>query len=428
MSMKSLCLTNLFLAAMAVVVALGACPIACAEDFDAHKPSSKLHFNDGEMDFALVLIVGATMNHGAEIGEVFYTVAQIDEGSAGSWQAEWLRMAERVQARGEACLAGGHTVSARSQFMRACGYYRGALVSMLPDDPRFKPTAGKARSLMRMAGQLMDPPLEYFEIPYENTVMPGYFRAASSSRTPAKTLMMIGGGETFAEDLVFYVAREAHDRGYNFLTVDLPGQGLLPLEGHPFRWDMYVPLMKVVDYALTRPEVDPDQLAMFGMSGGGGFVPQTAQFDKRIKAIAVSSAVVDAEVLWATMPIATATQDVVATWSQFKQNTIKVIAWRWGVAMDNIPGLVEANHGFSFDPAKVACPALILLGEGEYKDAEVARQQQECLAGLPNPNKKMVITPADEGASNHCLLENRSVMTQELFDWLDPTLAANKAR
>jgi pimeloyl-ACP methyl ester carboxylesterase len=428
MPFKKPCSTFIVLFAFLLIANLGACAITSAEDFDAHKPASKLHFDDSEMDFALVLIVGATMNHGCEIGEAFYTAAQIEEGDAASWQAEWIKMAQRVQARGEQCLADGHTVSARSQFMRACGYFRGALVSMMPDDSRFKETAGKARSLMKRAGQLMDPPLEYFEIPFEDTAMPGYFRAASSSRTPTKTLMMIGGGETFAEDLVFYIAREAHERGYNFLTVDMPGQGLLPAEGYAFRPDMYVPLMKVVDYALTRPEVDPDQLAAFGMSGGGGFVPQTAQYDKRIKAIAMSSAVVDAEKLWATMPIATATQDVVATWSSFKQNTIKVIAWRWGVDMDDIPGLVEANRGFSFNPAKVTCPALIVIGEGEYNDEEVARQQKECMDGLPNLNKKMVITPADEGASNHCLLENRSVMSQVLFDWLDPTLAVNKAR
>lgn len=425
---KSPCLKAVFFAALLMANALGACAITSANDFDAHKPSAKLHFDDTEMDFALVLIVGATMNHGAEIGEVFYTAAQIKEGDASSWQAEWIKMAEKVQARGEVSLAGGHKVSAKAQFMRACGYYRGALVSMMPDDPRFKDTAGKARSLMKRAGQFMDPPLEYFEIPFEGTVMPGYFRRASNSSPPTKTLLMIGGGETFAEDLVFYIAREAFDRGYNFMTVDMPGQGLLPSEGLPFRPDMDVPMRAVVDYALTRPEVDPDRLAAFGMSGGGGFVPQAAQFDKRLKAIAMSSAVVDAEKLWATMPIATATQDVVATWTQFKQNTIKVIAWRWGVAMDNIPGLVEANRGFCFDPAKVTCPALILLGEGEYEDNEVARQQKECMDGLPNPIKKMVVTPANEGASNHCLLENRSVMSQVLFDWMDDTLEIIKPR
>lgn len=394
--------------------------------FDAHTPYSKLHFDDTEMDFALILLVGATTNQGCEIGEAFYTVTQIEEGDAASWQAEWIKLGERVQARGESSLAGGHNVSAREQLQRASYYYRTALVSMRPDDDRFKLIAVKSRDLLKKAGQLSNPPLEYFDIPFEGTVLPGFFRKAPHAKGPAKTLMMIGGVETFAEDLVFYIARQCFDRGYNFLTVDLPGQGLLPLEEKYFRADVEVPMKAVIDYALDRPEVDPDQLAAFGMSGGGGFVPRTAQHDKRLKAIAMTSAVMEGQKLWATMPMATATQDVVATWSPFKQNTIKAIAWRFGVAGDNIPGLVEANKDYDFTPEEVTCPVLMLVGEGEYESKEVARQQQDCLARLPNPNKKLVVTPQNEGASYHCLMENRSVMSQVLFDWLDDTLAGIK--
>jgi hypothetical protein len=38
---------------------------------------------------------------------------------------------------------------------------------------------------------------------------------------------------------------------------------------------------------------------------------------------------------------------------------------------------------------------------------------------FPNPMKKMVITPTVEGATNHCVMENRSLVGQVLFDWLD---------
>ncbi|NLD96657.1 MAG: alpha/beta hydrolase, partial [Synergistaceae bacterium] len=41
---------------------------------------------------------------------------------------------------------------------------------------------------------------------------------------------------------------------------------------------------------------------------------------------------------------------------------------------------------------------------------------------FPNPSKKMVVTPSDEGASNHCVMENRALIGQVLFDWLDETL------
>ncbi len=238
---------------------------------------------------------------------------------------------------------------------------------------------------------------------------------------------MIGGGETFAEDLVFYIARQAFERGYNFLTVDLPGQGILPLEGKVFRADMDTPLKAVVDYALTRVEVDPDRLAMFGISGGGGFVPQAAQHDKRIGAIAMNSAVVDAYRVFAAMPVASMTEETMKTFPSFKENTLRVIAWRWGVPMDDISGLVEANRGFSFDPARITCPALSLVGEGEYADSNVQEQQKMFLQGLPPATKRaLVVTPAKEGASNHCLTENRSIMSQVVFDFFDEAFDSRK--
>ena len=81
--------------------------------------------------------------------------------------------------------------------------------------------------------------------------------------------------------------------------------------------------------------------------------------------------------------------------------------------------LIEANKGNTFDPAKITVPALLIVGEGEYRSQEVQRQQQAALDYFPNPTSKLVVTPSDEGASNHCLMENRSLAGLVLFDWLD---------
>jgi len=390
--------------------------------FDAHDTAIRYYFNDKDMDFHFgSLVLGSTVNHGAEIGEAFNTAEKIRDGDAASWQEEWFRMAQRAEVRGEQSLAAGHKVSARDQLQRAAYYYRISLISIVPGDPRLQERAQKSRALMKTAGKLFDPPMEYFEIPYEGTVLPGYFRKAAGDK-PTKTLLMIGGGETFAEDLIFNIAPQAYDRGYNFITVDLPGQGLLPMEGKTFRPDMYVPMKAVVDYALSRPEVDPNQLAAYGYSGGGNFVPQAAMHDPRLAAIAMNSGVVDAYPLFSTMPAVLASQKDTASWTTFHANVVKSICWRWGVPMDNPSGLVEANKGFTFDPAQVKVPVLLLIGEGDYKSQEIQRQQKVIMDGLPNPLKKMVILPADEGAANHCTMENRSLAAQELFDWLDEVL------
>jgi len=397
--------------------------------FDAHEACVCYHFKDPDMDFTFgSLVLGATVNHGCEIGEAFRTAANIKDGDAGSWQEEWAKTARLVAARGEESLAGGHQVSARDQFQRASYYYRLALLAMLPDDPRLREYARESRSLLKKAGALFDPPLEYFEIPFEGTVLPGFFRRAGAGTKPVKTLIMIGGGETFAEDLFFYIAPQTHDRGYNFMTVDLPGQGLLPLEGKFFRRDMQVPMKAVVDYALGRPEVDPQRLAVYGYSGGGGFVPQAAVHDPRIKAVVMNASVVDARPLFVTMPAVKATAPEIASWSSFHGNTVKLVCWRWGVPLDQPARLVEANEGFRFDPAKVAVPALVIVGEGEYNSEEIKRQQRVCLDNLPNPRKKLVVTPASEGAANHCIMENRSLMSQVVFDWLDEVFQEAKTK
>ncbi len=390
--------------------------------FDAHEPHVRYHFKDSDMDFTFgSLILGAVINQGAEIGEAFHTAANIKDGDADSWQEEWIRTARRAEARGRKSLDRGHKVSARDQLLRASYYYRAGLISMMPRDARFKETAIKSRSCFTQAGKLFDPPIEYFEIAFEGTVLPGYFRKAFADATPRKTLIMIGGGETFAEDLFFYIGPQAFDRGYNFVAVDLPGQGVLPLEGKTFRPAMNIPIKAVTDFVLSRRDVDPQKLAAYGMSGGGGFVPQAAMHDPRIRAIAMNSCVLDGRPLFATMPMFNATKEEIDSWSAFHRNIVQLVAWRWGVRADNLHGMIAANEGFTFDPAKVSVPAMIIVGAGEYQSKEIKRQQQECMEKLSNPGKRLVVTPAAEGASNHCVMENRSLMSQELFDWLDET-------
>ena len=432
--MSQCCTGRRGFALLAAVWVLGVGPACSAptpgssdqKAFDAHATAFRYFFEDADMDFHFgTLILGAAGNGGLEPGEAFYAASQITNGDAESWQKEWSALGERLAARGERSLAAGHAVSARHQFLRASYAYRISLISTLPDNPRLREHAQRSRALLKQGGALLNPPLEYIEIPFEGTVLPGYFRKGAPGPEPIKTLLMVGGGETFAEDLFFYIAPQAFDRGYNFLTVDLPGQGLLPLEGKVFRPDMHVPLKAVVDYVLRRSDVDPQRFAAYGYSGGGGFVPQAAMHDPRIRAIAMNSAVVDAYPLFLAMPVTQTSAEEMGSWTSFHGNVVKVINWRWGAPMDQPAALAEANRGFSFDPSKIDVPALIIVGEGEYRSKEVQRQQKIALDNFPNPQKKMVVTPADEGATNHCIMENRALVGQVLFDWLDEIFASH---
>jgi len=80
-------------------------------------------------------------------------------------------------------------------------------------------------------------------------------------------------------------------------------------------------------------------LAAYGISGDGGFAPQTAMNDLRIKAVA------------------TTTPKALETFSSFHRNVVKLVAYLWGVPTDNIPGLAAANKRFAFDPFRLILPA-----------------------------------------------------------------------
>lgn len=393
------------------------------EVFIAHRAYGKrFFFSTEDLEFGFRFFFGTVTHGGVELGEMLHVASQANEKKPETFVSEMQALAERVESRARQSLAGGHTISARESLLRASNYQRlaTALVSPRKDTETWQALHRMARSLFQEAAPLFEPPIELVEIPFEGTTLPGYFIPASTSSAPQKTLLMIGGGETFAEDLYFFIAPATLRRGYNFAVFDIPGQGGLPLEGQYFRPDTEVPIGAIVDYLLTRPEVDPLRLAAYGISGGGYYVPRACAHDLRIKACIANSVLYDLERIWKT--------SLLQFGELFKKRdplswmVADMIAWRSGCK--NLLDVIPASKDFKVDPARIACPMLIVIGEGEYAGSkEAQRQQHTCLEMLPNPQKKLVILPHNEGAGHHCTAENLSLMSQTVFDWLDEVLA-----
>jgi alpha-beta hydrolase superfamily lysophospholipase len=342
----------------------------------------------------------------------------VDEKKPETFVAETEAMATRIENRARDSLAGEHTISAREGLLRASHYCRiaTAMVSPRKDRLRWEALHLKARSLFREAAPLFDPAIEVVEVPFEGTALPGYFIKAEPSDRPVKTLIMIGGGETFTEDLYFFTAPAALKRGYNFVTFDLPGQGGLPLHGKYFRSDTEVPIRAIVDYVLSRPDVDSERLAAYGISGGGYYVPRACAHDKRIKACVANSVLFDLHRIWKSSFLQFG--ELFKKRDPLSWMVADMIAWRSGCK--NLLDVIPASRDFIVDSATITCPMLILIGEGEYAGSkEAKRQQHACFDALPDSRKKLVIAPHNEGAGHHCLGENLSLMSQIVFDWLD---------
>jgi len=125
-------------------------------------------------------------------------------------------------------------------------------------------------------------PMKAVEIPFEGTSLPGYYLEHDAQ--PRPVVLMIGGGDSFREDLFYVAGYPGWKRGYNVLMVDLPGQGKVPGRGLHYRVDMDTPIRAVLDWLQTHAAVMPQQIAIYRISGGGWHTAQAVANDPRIRA------------------------------------------------------------------------------------------------------------------------------------------------
>src|SRR5262249_39016337 len=119
------------------------------------------------------------------------------------------------------------------------------------------------------------------EIPYEGTVLHGYWYAPATPG-PWPVVIMHSGFDGTAEDMHFNGAMAAYERGYAVLSFDGPGQpAARHRDGLLFRPDWEHVVGPVVDFVLARPSVDARRIALLGLSLGGLLAPRAAAFEHR---------------------------------------------------------------------------------------------------------------------------------------------------
>src|SRR4051812_32234222 len=221
----------------------------------------KFLFGDDTFSFETLRTTGFANYFGADLGEVLATSRQITDGDQASWHRAWKDTAGRVAELGEQSLAGGHRVTARENLLRASNYYRNAAAFVL-DNPAENPEvaalyAAQIDTFAAAAAQF-DHPAKGVAIPYQDTTLPGYLFLVDDSGAPRPTVIYTSGYDSTSQECYFVLAVAAMRRGYNVLAFDGPGQGgALHLQKLVMRPDWEAVITPVVDFALTRPEIDP---------------------------------------------------------------------------------------------------------------------------------------------------------------------------
>jgi alpha-beta hydrolase superfamily lysophospholipase len=398
--------------------------------------------DDTSFWFETLRVLGATPYGGADIGEVLVTAQAITPGDYGSWYDEWLGTADRIAAEAEKAQAAGHLVSARDGLLRASNYYRSAdfYLHANPDDPRIRHAYTRARDCFVSAAALFDPPVEPIEIPYEGTVLHGYFYPASradGNAGPVPTIIMHSGFDGTCEEMHYLGAAAAQERGYHVVTFDGPGQpAALHFDGLVFRSDWEHVVTPVLDWVLNRPDVDADRVALFGASMGGLLAPRAAAFEHRLAACIAFDGVYDMGLTAAGWMPGSRSEIEAVLRADSAPDADAMIAHlmasnpniRWAATHGQYAmgaASPRALFGSFLDytlaegiAEQIACPTLVCEAAS---DIFFEGQPRLLFDHLTCPKTLLDFTEA-EGAGAHCQAGAGRLAFARIYDWLDDTL------
>ncbi len=209
-----------------------------------------------------------------------------------SWYGEHAHAAEKNEERAEKALQAGRKVSASEYHLRAAGFWRSAIIYLPEADERMMKGYARLKQNFDKAFTLVPAPFERVEIPFEGKMLRGFFYAARAPQGRKAPVVFNYGG---ADGLLMNGRADGGSgpyraRGMSFLDVDGPGQGwALRMDKIYATPDTERYVKAVVDYLVSRPDVDPERIAIHGSSMGGYTAPRACAVETRLKACAVWS-------------------------------------------------------------------------------------------------------------------------------------------
>jgi hypothetical protein len=221
-------------------------------------------------------------------------------------------------------------------------------------------------------------------------------------------------------------------RGYNCLTFDGPGQGYaLWKQKLYFRPDWEKVLTPVIDFALTRPEVDPKRIAVQGISQGGYWIPRAVAFENRVAAAIADPGVVDVSTSWSSnLPKPMQEMLRAGRKAEFdgyisKSSPANLANLRFRMrpyGFSSYYDTFKATEDYNLRDvaSRIRCPMLITAPTNE----SFWPGQSQKLFDLVTSPKHLIPFTASDGADLHCEPQGFGLRDLRVFNWLDRTLQA----
>ncbi|KAM3538024.1 hypothetical protein ARSEF1564_009062 [Beauveria bassiana] len=382
--------------------------------------------------FEALRAAGYSNYGGADLAEVVAICAAIRPGNEDDWVHEWKKAAERAVLQAESSISVKNNESAKHAYLRASNYFRTAEFFRRENydkDELAQLLYTSSETHFEKSMALSPYAYEAVTIPYEKTTLPGYFVAVDKTDKPRKTIIFNGGYDSTSSEGWFAIGAAALARGYNFLAFDGPGQGgAIRKQKLHFRPDWEHVLTPVVDYALTRADVDASRMAVFGWSMGGYLVARAGTREHRAAALILDDGVLDFGAAFRAKQPALVQRlveqkyDGVCNWLfGMMAATNTGVRWallngQWTLGVRTPSELARAMRayttvGISRD---IQTPCLVMDAENDH----FLKGQPELLRKTLTCENEFVSLRADEGADTHCHQGAFFRTHQVIFDYL----------
>ncbi len=354
--------------------------------FEAN-PSGPACWPDREdLSVELVRLLAAAQDGGSAVAECLMAASRIDFDDDDSWYLEWKRIADVNAARGDAALCEGNVLTARSNWLRAIGYYQTAAFLLdSADGERHAAITSMRRCAVSFLAH-RDPPGEVVSIPWPSAYpLEAYFLPPRSGSGRVPVVICIGEPGQRKEEYLYKMARHADERRMALLAVDLHGaQAGDAFDDIVGRSDLETAIGHVMDYVVQRDDIDERRVAILADGGGSSFVARGIAFDDRFAA-----AVCDGGI-----------------WDLHERSFLHD---RFGDTGTALPLSRVARN--------IRCPVLIPAGERGWLKAERVRELYEGLhAGRRDVTLK--IFKAEETAAMPGHADNPTLANEYIFDWI----------
>jgi alpha-beta hydrolase superfamily lysophospholipase len=212
-----------------------------------------------------------------------------------SWVDEWESLGRAHEQAARDALALGRPADAARRFLAASAAYNFSQYVIFMDKNRKRTLHDSCTRAYALAAPLFDPPAVPFEVIYRRRAMKGYLRVPPGGG-PVPVVVMFNGTNAVKEELHWW-SDALLERGIATIYFDGPGLGetfhRLSMVAEPR--PVGVAILNQIE---TRPELDPEAVAFFGMSLGGYLAIRMASHDPRVRAVAAVSPPYSADIYW----------------------------------------------------------------------------------------------------------------------------------